>query len=661
MTYSVGIGQVSVAGQEDNLDAPFMFCNVKGKIIAKRECMMVTSDRVDNKFCISSNCASSLKACPDCLRLGDIEKMGHITTVCCEKRRNACSLHIGFPGAHRSETERREGIEKHLKALADKEILRLSMQEVDKSRNSYLQKEEEKRLEKARQGILRGRERKEEYLRVKSEEGNKSGTRLIAEVSIEEMAMVAMDVPCDVINELTSETQSVVTEQISETTLMLKETIVEMSKVEIQVESQEEVSKNILPEVEAKPLDYSGQSIMKSEEISPAIESCKGALSEMKVEQKQSVGGSMIKFSCPLRARKKMIGEQRCTTFCKQFANNKKCREVGCKSPWLICVACLGHGEYPRYDKQCYVSGWDERTEQLLCKTHLEIGYQNRREDYKKSSLIPDVKVEKLPPHKEVLQEIIPKVVTFESQVQLRKEKQLLQAELDAIKENAVPGEVLKENARLQGEINELSEKQATSEAMLAEKNACYDDLQINAARLRERAEEVEFLLLISSAENKQLGEKVLQLQNSLLSAEKTLAEQKSFIISLQTQNFQLQRDLGFAENCMWKALGKRDCLHEIILDLESELRAVTTAILNQQKHADLEKEELIGKLKQLELSEKKKAGEKKPLASIGYKKRPESNVNSAEPTVHKEKALIKEVFEEKPKFKPTIWSLWGK
>lgn len=299
----------------------------------------------------------------------------------------------------------------------------------------------------------------------------------------------------------------------------------------------------------------------------------------------------------------------------------------------------------------------------MLCETHLEIGYQNRREDVKKSSLIADMKVEKLSPHTGAVEDVIARMSTVQTHSQ------------DQVSQTKAHKEALEENVKLKERIKELEERQTVDAAALNEKDACCNDLQAKVICLQEKIENNESLLKAASEGNKQFKEQILQLQTNLSVAEKSLTEQKEFSVclqmqnkqleeqilqlqtnlsvteqslaeqkacnvSLQIQNMQLQRDFGQMQDWLWKILGKRDCLHEIILDLESELRATTTALLNQQKQAESEKGELLERLKQLEAPEKKSSG-------------------TAVKTEDK-KELV-EIQEKPQKFKPSIWGLWGK
>lgn len=536
MTQAEVIEQDSIAKQDENLDIPFMLCLVEGKTVTKRQCMATTTNREKNKICITSNCMSFLKACPTCLKIGDVEKMGHILTVCCEKRKNACSFHVRYPGAHRSESERKEDIQKHLKMLAEKKALQESMQAVDESRTGFLIREEEKRISKARQNVVQSRERQEEYRKNLQSDGvHKNRIELIAEAVRSKSINSWETTGNDDISELPIKVQiEPQPAEQTQTAVMFEETITEMSQVELLVEKQKDSSEELTEtEVEAKPYEdhIEAETGVEAEaEVTVPQQDLQDVSPEAKVFKKQAVSSPVIKFSCPLRTRKKMIGEQRCVTFCSKFINNKKCQEVGCKSPWRICVACLGHGEYPRYGKECYVFGLDEKTEQMLCKTHLEIGYQNKREDYKKSSLVSNVDVRKLPPHTGAVQEVVEKVVTAnlmtkgnEQRSELEKEKEatqreshslrsrnskllslakrlirqekLLQDELAMLQKKSGSDEsnevLLKENARLEARIGELEETLASKETLLAEKESWCKQLEAKVKGLQEEKAEI--------------------------------------------------------------------------------------------------------------------------------------------------------------------------
>lgn len=327
MTQTGVIEQGSVTMQDDNLDILFMFCLVKGKTVTKRECMEITSDRENNKTCIISNCMSSLKACPTCLKVGDFKVMGHILTVCCEKRKSACSFHLRYPGAHRLESERKDDISKHLKKLQEVEKLKTSLQEVDHTRKALLQKKDDDKGVGGRdreKNIQIAAERRAAYKKASEEDEAINKEEKFGKVSQASVAAIQPPVADVAVCDIHEPVGEVATAGSSEKTeVMLVQTIAEMSQVDIQVEQQEESLKNSLPEADSDSNDSLEEQREVILEVSSVEESLKEKPVKTKVAQKRSVESSITTFSCPLRSRKKMIGEQRCTTFCRKFANNK--------------------------------------------------------------------------------------------------------------------------------------------------------------------------------------------------------------------------------------------------------------------------------------------------------------------------------------------------
>lgn len=394
MTQSVAVEMNSVTGQDEKLDIPFMRCPVVGKNVSKRECMNITVDVDLNKRCINHKCPSPFKACPSCLKFGDIKEMGHIGPTCCEKRKDLCTTHLLWgAGARRSISERVEELLKYEKKLKETQVVENEIKQLENSRKEYLQKEVDKKRKESHQNA-------QQY-----KENNKS----------QQVGMAKPSVPQPVAPKIETKSVPVVIDAVQsqdEKEVMLTQTIVVMSQVEMEVAPAVENGSSLHVATEEYPSAIKSPAV--SNDMTMAIargrRKQKVKKPELAFEENNAAADSSEKFPCIFKGKGREVTKQECTSFCSVFANNRKCQELKCKSPWLICIACIGHGEYPRYGEECFVSGIHEKTGQILCSTHLEIGFENRREGAKKSTLNPGIDLAKISPVSSDLHAAVPRI-----------------------------------------------------------------------------------------------------------------------------------------------------------------------------------------------------------------------------------------------------------
>jgi ParB family chromosome partitioning protein len=96
-------------------DCAISYCPVEMSSITEERCKELTSDPRYNGICIRhKECISKWKACPSCLRFGEVKKMGHVGPVCCAREKNLCGFHLFYgAGAHRSVSEMRDELKKY--------------------------------------------------------------------------------------------------------------------------------------------------------------------------------------------------------------------------------------------------------------------------------------------------------------------------------------------------------------------------------------------------------------------------------------------------------------------------------------------------------------------------------------------------------------------